>query len=644
MKKRIISIIIIVTLVFVSFPTSKAMQELRQTNSQNLDWTESYYGTFSSNSLSEYTYLSLGTIPAGKILSISVDLHYTSSSQTVAEDANSMFYPMSVRNTSTNVYAYARGGDEKNMMTYFKIDTSGNYELTLHRNPNAQDQNTQREYLVTVHVYVLDAIDGFEKYDAIEDQSGDYNYVISNFPEHLGNSQSSVFFDFIDGSSSSNLTSVALQSTTLIDGSTRYLPATSSTHIVSKGNSINNLQISEDINAILEKRRNNEPLSVSEVSRYNEFMKNNNLEVIRPLSVTDTTQLGEYGYYLSRSRINGNANIYWEHVSYFGNDMFFGILLENKSNESLKITLHRRSFDSTDESGKDSLNNVWLDFFEAVKMQDMSDLSPNSVLTIPPNEARWISLYSVSSFYESNIFNGQLGITIQNNSGTVYTGNDLYCYSFIMTDWTNPEGLTMYQTVKNNIGTSVFTRASGAPNSNTLSLSHTGSGNGARLLKTFDEVIDITNNRFSFVLTGLMAPYFNNGELIPLYHAGPTSDGSYPNGYTIENGSNYGIIYKLSFAGFNTTQSGKQIKLKIKFNPLVNTHAAVPNTDSGAYVTLCGSNPSYGATAVTVGGSGTSYPNEVTLPWNIVKNSPFDLYIIVSGMSSMPPEFIFFEA
>ena len=638
MKKRIISIIIIVTLVFVSFPTSKAMQELRQTNSQNLDWTESYYGTFSSNSLSEYTYLSLGTIPSGKILSISVDLYDTSSSPSVAKDANTKFHPMSVRNTSTNVYAYSRGGDEKNMMTYFKIDTSGNYELTLHLKTSSLNN-----HLVTVHVYVLDAIDGFEKYDAIEGQSGNYNYVVSNLPEQLGNSQNSIVFDFIDSSSSVDLASVARQSTTLIDGSTRYLPVTSSTHIVPKVNSINNLQISEDVNVILEKLRNNEPLALTQVSKYNEFIKNNDLEVIRPLSVNDTTQLGEYGYYLSRSRINGNANIYWEHVSQFGNNMYFGILLENKSNASLKITLHRRSFDSTDESDKDSLNNVWLDFFEAVKMPDMSDLSPTSVLTIPANEARWVSLYSVPS-QGYNIFNGQLGITIQNNSGTVYTGNDLYCYSFIMTDWTNPEGQTMYQTVKNNIGTSVFTRASGAPNSETISLSHSGSGNGARLLKTFDEVIDITNNRFSFVLTGLMAPYFNNGELIPLYHAGPTSDGSYPNGYTIENASNYGVVYKLSFAGFNTTQSGKQIKLKIKFNPLVNTHAVDPSINSGAFVTLCGSNPSYEATAVKVGTPSSSFPYEVTLPWNIVKNSPFDLYIIIGGMTSMPPEFIFFEA
>lgn len=38
------------------------------------------------------------------------------------------------------------------------------------------------------------------------------------------------------------------------------------------------------------------------------------------------------------------------------------------------------------------------------------------------------------------------------------------------------------------------------------------------------------------------------------------------------------------------------------------------------------------------GGSSTVYDSEVTVPWDITKNTEFDLYIVVGGMSSLPLE------
>ena len=160
------------------------------------------------------------------------------------------------------------------------------------------------------------------------------------------------------------------------------------------------------------------------------------------------------------------------------------------------------------------------------------------------------------------------------------------------------------------------------------------------MVKSYNNIIDITNSHFAFALTGLYAPYMNSGELIPLYHAGTTSGGGNANGYTVDNSCNYGGVYKLSFAGFNTARTGKNIKMKIKYNPLVNVEASKPDSSGAAFVTIASGKKVF---STGVGGIMSDYPSEETVPWNIAKNSAFDLYIVVSGMSSMPPEIEFIE-
>jgi len=39
-----------------------------------------------------------------------------------------------------------------------------------------------------------------------------------------------------------------------------------------------------------------------------------------------------------------------------------------------------------------------------------------------------------------------------------------------------------------------------------------------------------------------------------------------------------------------------------------------------------------------IGDSSTGYSSQVTVPWTIAKNTDFDLYIVVGGMSSLPLE------
>lgn len=527
-----------------------------------------------------------------------------------------------------------RGGWYKDSaMSYFKITQNGTYKITVR-----PKSGLKKAISFEIYMYTVDYLDGFEKYDAIEGTSGSYNYVVSNRPEMLGGTSNLNIEDGVLLSNNIPTEEVEYEKTVMIDGTERILPKTSSMRLVSKNSfakaRTERIVFDNEIKQIIKKINNNEKLYVDEAAKYQNFIKENNLEAVSSLNARATTQLGEYGYYLHKSKINGNANVFWEHVNKYGSDMYYGILLQNTGSSSLTVTLNKRSYDSFYESSTNAMTSIWSDFFRGVKY-DSADISGlNSSITIPANSAKWVALYKVANGGGYNIFNGQISLSIKTSSGSTYTGSSLYSYSFIMTDWTNSSGVTMYQNVQNNIGNGTFTRASGADGSD--SKNHiSGTGNGARLLKSVNNIIDITGDRYSFLLTGIDAPYLNSGELMPLYHDGPASEGG--SGYSIPNGMNYGVIYKISFKGFTSSTSSENIKLKLKFNKLTNPNA-VAEMQSGMYAMVyC---PAFSSTPYTafLGNPEVGRTAETTYPYTITKNRAFDMYVVVGGMSSLPLE------
>lgn len=82
------------------------------------------------------------------------------------------------------------------------------------------------------------------------------------------------------------------------------------------------------------------------------------------------------------------------------------------------------------------------------------------------------------------------------------------------------------------------------------------------------------------------------------------------------------------------------IKLKLKYNALLNPYAAAAN-DGGIYATLVCNQISSQPYTTIIGDPGSGYPSEQEI-WTIPKNTPFDLYIVIGGLSSLPVEVQFY--
>lgn len=629
MKKKIVSIILTVLLIItnISFIVNAEV---------TYDYTLEYMENTSKGNIHGYKRILfegdevdilVGYVPAGKIVIVSAIPTYGGLANTYISAIG--LWPQV---STENFHGFS---SENSLMSYFKIETGNDYVLKV-------VPKMSSNVYIDIYVYTVDYIDGFVPHNAVEGNGADnYNYVVSNKPEHLGKVEGrSISLENINETSSTlKLESSNSEKTVLVDGTERELPVKAEPKLVRKSrNSTQKITVDKDIKKIFEKINNGEKLGLSEMDNYYDFINENNLMSASTLAIENTSHLGEYGYYLSKSKINGNANVFWEQISYYGEPMYYGVLLQNTSNSSLKVTLNKRSFDCTDSNQGAAMNNIWRGFFTGEKVTDSSDLKVNETLTIPANSARWVALYLIPTYSCYDTFNGQVSISIKNSSNQIYTGEDLYCYTFIMTNWENPAtGDQMHEVVKNSIGNGTFTRAADAT-AYDQSTHISGSGDGARLLKSVNNVIDITDDRYSFILTGEDAPYLNDGERIILYHAGPVTGGT--SSYVIPNSMNYGVIYKLGFAGFNSTNASETIKLKLKYNALLNPYAAAAN-DGGIYATLVCNQISSQPYTTIIGDPGSGYPSEQEI-WTIPKNTPFDLYIVIGGLSSLPVEVQFY--
>lgn len=633
MKKKVMSLILV--LILMSLSVSNVISAASPVRSYVLERTangniDSYHIVTLRNSIVE---VPIGNIPQGKILVISAIPEDGSLASRYVKEIG--LYPAEEESRGLT--------SAHSLMRWCKIGQTANYSIRV------RPQNgLEEEVDVAIYTYTVNSLDGFTKYDAVEGISGEKNYVVSNKPEMLGYHSTYALENSDEDLLENRIISEKneYEKTILIDGTERMMLKPSSTvRIVSKNpreNSNSNKKILDsEEKKVFEKLSRNEKLSIGEFEKYNEFFQKNNLSINATSASVDTSQLGEYGYYLSKSKINGNANVFWEHVNKTGTTLYYGILLQNTSSSNIRVKLNKRSMDSTDESGTSAMASVWSGFFNAEKESDVSDLNTSTEMVIAPNSAKWVALYLVTSKNDAthnayNIFTGQVSLSIKNSSGQTYVGNDVYCYSFLMTNWANPStGQQMYKVVQNSIGNGTFTRANGAEASSKNS--HiSGTGNGARLLKSVNSVIDITNDRYSFLITGLDLPHLNTGELMSLFHDGPPTGGG--SGYAVENGCNYGVIYKISFNGFDSTVSTQNIRVKLKYSRLTNT-AAVESNNGGIFATVvCPGFLSQPANVELRSNSSQKVIDNLTIP----QNTPFDLYIVVGGMSSLPLEVTIF--
>lgn len=144
---------------------------------------------------------------------------------------------------------------------------------------------------------------------------------------------------------------------------------------------------------------------------------------------------GNNGYYIQRSKINGNANVFWEHWNKYKNTkrVRHGILIYNTEDDAVDVNLISRAFLNT-KTIQTAILDIW-DYWDSGtngKVQMEGDLSQvSSSVSIPGGQARWICLYDLPQLSDDNIFNGILKLAISKN-GCMYTGQKVYCDEYIM--------------------------------------------------------------------------------------------------------------------------------------------------------------------------------------------------------------------
>lgn len=300
---------------------------------------------------------------------------------------------------------------------------------------------------------------------------------------------------------------------------------------------------------------------------YSEYASQTYLISNSPELLNSNYYKGEWGYYLQRGKVNSRCSIYWEHYNNWAIAMKFGVLLWNKGNIPVVVTLASRSVKSASGSGsiENASTGVWLDQLNNVKQSDQSDLPVNGSVTIPAYSASnpsasalWVAMSSVPSGF----FNGTLALDLKTTAGAIYTGSNLYCDTYIITP--NYE----HQIIPNVATMSLATPVDDPP--------LRGSGTGASLYASISETITITSaNPYNVLITGFDPPMLQTGEKISLTTY--KQDGT---AITRDNGLNYGVRYCYVFSGFSSTGT---IKAKIKTN--IRTNPSIPvDPYAGIYV------------------------------------------------------------
>lgn len=348
---------------------------------------------------------------------------------------------------------------------------------------------------------------------------------------------------------------------------------------------------------------------------------NNYLIVNCPEHLNNCEQLADSNHYLAKMPVNGNANIYWEHLNQYGREMKYGILLHNPLNEPVSVTVNRKSA-YTGAIGRDygAPLQIWDDYFDNLIIPDLTGIRSNSnVLTINANCSEWIYLQDIpgTNYNYGMVFNGVINLTVDG-------GKTLDTYAFMMDNSRAAvENAFNLYTVKGNSYSNYQDTPELYKDGNLLS----GTTNGP-ILSTD---LDLTGkDNFKLLLTGYDAPKMNAGELMPFYYNGEQVMNE--NKGTISNVQNFAVIYKFNVSNFTGN------KVTFEFNPYT-TPDYLANPESGTYVAYKltqGSKVQCGSSVLL---KKAGYSQEFDVDFNgklIDANLPFELEVVVSGMSSLP--------
>ncbi len=336
----------------------------------------------------------------------------------------------------------------------------------------------------------------------------------------------------------------------------------------------------------------------------------------------ETKCLGENGWYLARGKLQGNANIYWEHCNYLGYDAKFGVLLWNKGNKPLTVQLNSTSAKSWTDAGsmEPAMCGVWLDWMKN-KLNDNElpdDFHKPFILPAynaqnPSASAKWILIHTVEKNDPvKNTFNGLINLSLTNPDGSLYSGDQLLCDTYVMKNGGAKN--VLFHVADNEI----------VPVQKALR----GSGLGAMVETTIPQVRVSNDTPYCFLMTGFDPPRYQDGEnVVTYYYNKDGSIGMLPTAY------GYAVVYKYNFSGFS---SDKPVKARYKFNTYTNLSVPV---DKWAGMYVIGKRQRDGAIFSKL----VLANQEYVFDENVPQNEPVTYYLIVSGMSSLPLEIEFYN-
>ena len=312
--------------------------------------------------------------------------------------------------------------------------------------------------------------------------------------------------------------------------------------------------------------------------------------------------------------VNGNANIYWEHLNEYKTTKKYGILLFNPTGEAINVTINRKSayYSGCDENteAEDVPLKIWEDYKNGAIITDSLTgiTSTNKVLTIQDNGSEGIYLEDIAGTTASNgiLFNGIINLSVQE-------GKELNCYAFIFSDdavrTRIEKDFNLYGYYNKNGNYTSYSRADDGENL----LSGT---TDAPILVSKD--IDLSNREnYRLLLTGYDAPKINAGERAWLYYGGATVEGSQGFG---KNCVNFSVIYKFNIKNF---AGGKMV---LDYNKY--TNAGYWEHDwNGVYVAAFNGKEFDSKLLIKDNGY------ELDVP---IDSTDEDIYLVVSGMSVMP--------
>ena len=319
--------------------------------------------------------------------------------------------------------------------------------------------------------------------------------------------------------------------------------------------------------------------------------------------------------------VNGNANIYWEHLNKYQQYITYGILLHNKSDETVSFRVNKKSaYNSVNvDKAYATPRLIWYDYFNDKINPDLTDISNNNEIQIEAGKSRWIYLEEIPlhpNGYDV-IFNGIINLDILN-------GKSLDCCAFIMKGNGSVSDAETAKTKAAEIKEDYELNHSSYIRADKSSGDIISGTAKAAMLENDMGTIDLSKDgKYEFTLTGYQPPKLNAGEIMTLNRYGEED---------LDNALNFSVIYKIHIDGF---EGKDDVKAVFKYNKFT-APAYYEGLHNGIYLVYGierDGEPIEWDSQTLLGPHYKNNPSECTLN---LDEGEFNLYIIASGMSALP--------